>query len=101
MYQKLLTSIPSTIKRNSSEDETWDITEDDAALGKFTQPEILLIMNGILPEEIFLVTSRNNPRQLNANSVANRERHFKSFIQHYAKNELKYEYIDVHFSHKD
>ena len=82
-------------------EETDDITEDDAALGKFTQPDILLITNGVLPEELFPVTSRNNPRKLNANSVKNRERQFKTFIQHCASNELKYEYIDVHFSHKD
>ena len=50
---------------------------------------------------IISVTSRNNPRKLNANSVKNRERQFKTFIQHCASNELKYEYIDVHFSHKD
>lgn len=38
---------------------------------------------------------------MNANSIANRERQFKTFIQHCASNKLKYEYIDVHFSHKD
>ena len=78
-----------------------DITDDDEALGKFTKPDLLLITNGTLPEEIFPVTTSQNPRKLNANSVANREKQFKSFIQHCATNGLRYEYIDVHFSHKD
>ena len=77
------------------------MTEDDTALGKFTQPDLLLITNGTLPVETFPVTSKSNPKKLNANSIANRERHFKTFIQHCATNGLKYEYIDVHFSHKD
>ena len=84
MYQNLHTSIPSTVRKTSVEEGTWDITEDDTALGKFTQPDLLLITNGVLPEEIFPVTSRSNPRKLNANSVANRERQFKTFIQHCA-----------------
>ena len=101
MYQNLHTAIPSTIRGTLLRETTEDITEDDAAPGKFTQPDLLIITNGVLPGEKFPVTSRSNPRKLNANSLANRERQFKTFIQHCASNGLKYEYIDVHFSHKD
>ena len=103
VYQNLHTSIPSTVRRESTGNHTWegDITDDDEALGKFTQPDLLLITNGTLPEELFPVTTSQNPRKLNANSIANREKQFQAFIQHCATNGLKYEYIDVHFSHKD
>ena len=53
MYQNLHTAIPSTVGGTSLAEGTDDITEDDAALGKFTQPDILLITNGVLPENYF------------------------------------------------
>jgi hypothetical protein len=78
-----------------------ETTEDDDTLGKFTQPDLLLITNGTLPSEQFPITSKKNPRKLNANSIPNRARQFGEFIKHCAENGLKYEYFDVHFSHKD
>ena len=35
------------------------------------------------------------------NSMANRDRQFQAFITQCAANGLKYEFFDVHFSHKD
>jgi hypothetical protein len=95
--------IDKNIYKNTSGADTLaiEITEDDDTLGKFTQPDILLITNGTLPSEEFPITTKKNPRKLNANSISNRARQFRSFIDHCAKNRLKYEYFDVHFSHKD
>ena len=68
---------------------------------QFTQPDLLLISNGTLPAEEFPVTSKSNPRKLNMNSLANRERQFQAFIEHCDSDGIKYEFIDVHLSHKD
>ena len=75
----------------------WDIIEDKEVYTR----DLLLITNGILPDEIFPFTNQNNRRKLHANSVPNRDRQFKAFFQHCATNLLKCEYIDVHFSPKD
>jgi len=100
-YNNLHTSIPSTIMGNTEAIFTGDIIEDDDTFGKFTQPDLLLITNGILPREDFPITSKSKPRPLHMNSLANRDRQFQAFIAHCATNGLKYEFFDVHFSHKD
>ena len=101
VYQNLHTSLPSSITTSGADTLAIEITEDDDTLGKFTQPDLLLITNGTLPSEEFPITTKKNPRKLNANSISNRARQFGNFIDHCAKNGLKYEYFDVHFSHKD
>ena len=101
VYNNLHTSIPSTITGNTGMTYTGDIVDDDDTFGKFTQPDLLLVTNGILPSEEFPITSRSKPRPLHMNSLPNRDRQFQKFIAHCAENELKYEFFDVHFSHKD
>lgn len=101
VYNNLHTSIPSTIAGNTESIFTGDILEDDDTFGKFTQPDLLLVTNGTLPVEDFPTTSRAKPRSLHMNSLANRDRQFQAFITHCAANGLKYEFFDVHFSHKD
>ena len=100
VYQNLHTSIPRTIKKISRYGN-WRHYRRWRNSWQIHTTGLLLITNGVLPEEIFPITTRNVPRKLNANSLVNRERNFKSFIQHCATYGLKYEYIDVHFSHKD
>ena len=80
---------------------TGDIVEDDDTFGKFTQPDLLLVTNGTLPSEEFPITSRLKPRPLHMNSYPNRDQQFQKFVAHCAENGLKYEFFDVHFSHKD
>ena len=85
VYQNLHTSIPSTIQGTPSTDLAPNTENNDEVMGKFTQPDLLLVTNGILPEDQFPVTSKSNPRKLNANSLLNRDRQFKTFVQHCAE----------------
>lgn len=66
---KALAQMILTEDTRTTEHQAWDITEDDEALGRFNQPDLLLIRNGVLPDEEFQVTSKRNPRKLNANSI--------------------------------
>jgi len=59
---------------------TGDIVDDDDTFGKFTQPDLLLVTNGILPSEEFPITSRSKPRPLHMNSFPNRDRQFQSSL---------------------
>ena len=83
--------------RNTPENQSWDITDDDT-LGKYTEPDLLLFANGTLQEAQFPITSRSNTRKLNANSLTNRDRQLKIFIHYCATNGCKYGYFDVQFS---